>query len=111
MSPFSLTSLNKTLIVAEIGNNHEGNIEVAKEMVHAVAESGADVVKFQTFQTAYFINPENEARYQRLKGFELTYDQFAELATLGRLLISKVWWQSCNLCWISSRIFLFCLKY
>lgn len=86
MSPFSLTSLNKTLIVAEIGNNHEGNIEVAKEMVHAVAESGADVVKFQTFQTAYFINPENEARYQRLKGFELTYDQFAELATLARSL-------------------------
>ncbi len=86
MSPFSLTSLNQTLIVAEIGNNHEGNISVAKEMVHAVAESGADVVKFQTFQTAYFINPENEARYQRLKGFELSYDQFAELAVLARSL-------------------------
>ena len=37
----------KVLIIAEIGNNHEGSIEVAKQMVRAVAKCGADAVKFQ----------------------------------------------------------------
>ena len=32
----------KVLIVAEIGNNHEGDFSLAKEMIDAAAESGAD---------------------------------------------------------------------
>ena len=36
------------LIVAEIGNNHEGNLQLAEEMIVLAAESGAHAVKFQT---------------------------------------------------------------
>jgi N-acetylneuraminate synthase len=36
------------LVIAEIGINHEGSIEVAKEMVDAAARAGAEVVKHQT---------------------------------------------------------------
>ena len=36
------------LIIAEAGVNYNGNIEIAKKMVRAAAEAGADVVKFQT---------------------------------------------------------------
>ena len=72
------------LVVAEIGNNHEGDFKVAQELVRQAAGSGAHAVKFQTFQTRYFVGPQDAARYARLKSFELTYPQFAELAALAR---------------------------
>ena len=37
----------KVFIVAEIGNNHEGDFSVAQEMMGKAAEAGADAVKFQ----------------------------------------------------------------
>lgn len=36
------------LVIAEIGINHEGSVQVAKEMVDAAAAAGAEVVKHQT---------------------------------------------------------------
>lgn len=36
-------------IIAEIGQNHNGDMVLAKEMIHAAAENGADVAKFQLF--------------------------------------------------------------
>ena len=39
----------RTLIIAEAGVNHNGDINLAKELVEIAAESGADIVKFQTF--------------------------------------------------------------
>ncbi len=41
---------NKTIIIAEIGVNHNGNINVAKKLINIVKKSGADYVKFQTFK-------------------------------------------------------------
>ena len=38
----------KPLVIAEIGINHEGSLEVAKEMVDAAYKAGAEVVKHQT---------------------------------------------------------------
>ena len=39
----------RTLIIAEAGVNHNGDIEIAKKMIDVAAEAGADLVKFQTF--------------------------------------------------------------
>jgi N,N'-diacetyllegionaminate synthase len=39
----------KTLIIAEAGVNHNGDINLAKKLIDAAAEAGADIVKFQTF--------------------------------------------------------------
>lgn len=41
--------LNKTLIIAEAGVNHNGDLELAKSLVDAAANAGANLVKFQTF--------------------------------------------------------------
>ena len=37
------------LIIAEAGVNHNGDIELAKKLVDAAVNAGADLVKFQTF--------------------------------------------------------------
>ncbi|MGD0534549.1 MAG: N-acetylneuraminate synthase family protein [Methanoregula sp.] len=80
------------LIVAEIGNNHEGSMDNAIRLVRAAADCGVDAVKFQTYRTELFVCPADTERYARMKSFELQYPQFAELAelahSLGMLFIS-----------------------
>ena len=73
----------QVLIVAEIGNNHEGNFEIAREMVEEAAKCGVDAVKFQTFKTEHYVNQADSARFERLKSFELTYPEFEELSNLA----------------------------
>lgn len=41
--------MNKVLIIAEVGVNHNGDIEIAKLLINKAKECGADIVKFQTF--------------------------------------------------------------
>jgi N,N'-diacetyllegionaminate synthase len=74
----------RVMVVAEIGNNHEGSFDTARELVRRAGESGADAVKFQTFRTGQFVARSDEARFARLESFELTIDQFAALAELAR---------------------------
>lgn len=42
---------NRTYIIAEIGVNHNGNIESAKKLINLAKKSGADAVKFQLFKS------------------------------------------------------------
>jgi len=57
---------NKVLIIAEAGVNHNGNIDLAKQLVASAAEAGADLVKFQTFQTGKSISrTAPKAKYQK----------------------------------------------
>ena len=74
------------LIVAEIGNNHEGRFETAQELVRQASACGADAVKFQTFRTEHYVSAANAARFARLKSFEFTPAQFEALATLAHSL-------------------------
>jgi len=46
----------KTFILAEIGNNHNGDFTVAKEMIKQACDAGADGIKFQTFDPDYYIH-------------------------------------------------------
>lgn len=57
---------NKTLIIAEAGVNHNGDIALAKKLVDTAAEAGADVVKFQTFVSKNLVSKSAEkAAYQK----------------------------------------------
>jgi sialic acid synthase SpsE len=80
------------MVVAEIGNNHEGNFDTAKRLTEMAAKCGVDAVKFQTFKTELFVSHSDTARFDRLKSFELSYSQFERLSelahSLGLLFIS-----------------------
>ena len=41
--------MNNTLIIAEAGVNHNGDINIAKSLIDCASRAGADIVKFQTF--------------------------------------------------------------
>lgn len=57
----------KTLIIAEAGVNHNGDIKLAKKLIEVAAESGADLVKFQTFQANRLVTRDAiKADYQML---------------------------------------------
>jgi len=75
---------DKVLIIAEIGNNHEGSFELAKKLIIEASKAKVDAVKFQTFKTEDFINYKDQKRYQRYKKFELSKKDFFELAKFAK---------------------------
>jgi N,N'-diacetyllegionaminate synthase len=74
----------RVLLVAEIGNNHEGDPAVAEEMVRAAGEARAHAVKFQTFRAERFVSPSDERRFAQLKRFELADADVIRLAEVAR---------------------------
>ena len=44
-----------TLIIAEAGVNHNGSIELAKQLVDKAVEAGVDYIKFQTFKASKLV--------------------------------------------------------
>lgn len=82
----------KTLIIAEAGVNHNGDINIAYKLCEAAKNAGADVVKFQTWKTENLITKdvaqaeyqaENtghaESQFDMLKRLELSYDEFSKI--------------------------------
>ena len=47
---------NKTLFIADIAANHDGNLERAIDLIHLAKEAGADVAKFQHFEARTIVN-------------------------------------------------------
>lgn len=82
----------KIFIIAEAGVNHNGSIELAKKLIDAAVEAGADAVKFQTFKAESIISKfapkadyqkknteHNESLLDMLKKLELSYKDFKDL--------------------------------
>jgi N,N'-diacetyllegionaminate synthase len=54
-------------IIAEAGVNHNGDIELASELIYAAKETGVDAVKFQSFHADKLVNKTAEkAQYQKI---------------------------------------------
>ncbi|MBU88769.1 MAG: hypothetical protein CL722_07310 [Chloroflexi bacterium] len=74
----------KILIIAEIGNNHEGSYALAEEMIGLAAASGAGAVKFQTIVPERLVSVQQTERIKQLKRFQLSYDEFGMLAEVAK---------------------------
>lgn len=62
----SMNSSRHVIIIAEAGVNHNGSMEMARQLVDAAAEAGVDYVKFQTFKADRLVTREaRQAEYQK----------------------------------------------
>lgn len=101
-----MSDKDRVLIIAEAGVNHNGSIVLAKQLVDAAAEAGADLVKFQTFNAeSLSIHTAPKAEYQT-QTTDATQSQFAMLhqleltAEMHEALIAYC--RSCNIGFFSS---------
>jgi len=86
-----------TLIIAEAGVNHNGNFELAKQLIAAAADAGVDFIKFQTFKAGNIvsksakkasyqernINDGNDSQYAMLKQLEIPEEWYVDLVKLS----------------------------
>ena len=77
-------NFNKPFIIAEIGNNHEGKLKYAFKLIDEAKKSGADAVKFQTFNVHNYISFNQKERFERLKKFQLSYKDFFKLKNYSK---------------------------
>ena len=88
---FDKINSHSTFIIAEIGVNHNGSVELAKKMIKSASECGVDAVKFQTFNSDDLVtenaktatyqkkNTDVNSQLEMLKKLELSFDDFEEL--------------------------------
>src|SRR2546425_4525534 len=82
----------RVFIIAEAGVNHNGQLALAKRLVDAAADAGADAVKFQTFRAEQLVSPQapkaqyqlaatgqGESQLEMLRRLELPQEAYAEL--------------------------------
>ena len=70
------------MIVAEIGINHNGDIELAKELIRAAKYAGADVVKFQK-RTVEKLYSEDELKAERITPWGKTFGEYKHHIEFG----------------------------
>jgi len=89
---------DRIVIIAEAGVNHNGDLNIAKQLIDAAALSGADYVKFQTYITEELITPNAksaeyqiqnsktsfDSQYAMLKRYELSWDDHHELLSYSK---------------------------
>lgn len=84
--------MNKVFIIAEAGVNHNGSIELAKQLIDKASEAGADAVKFQSFKVEKLVTKNarkaeyqeettgtKESQFEMIKKLELDYSKHIEL--------------------------------
>lgn len=82
----------RTLIIAEAGINHNGDISLAKKLIEEAKNAAVDIIKFQTWKTELLVTKDavqaeyqeqntgkSESQFDMLKKLELSYNDFIEL--------------------------------
>ena len=84
--------MEKVYIIAEAGDNHNGDFNTALKLVDVAKRAGADCVKFQTFVTEEIISKyaemaeyqkkntgKEESQFEMVKRLELSFDEFRKI--------------------------------
>ncbi|MWV40053.1 N-acetylneuraminate synthase family protein [Natrialba sp. INN-245] len=93
MEPFDIGDRSvgpgeSTYVIAEAGSNHNGDLDIAKELIDVAAEAGADAVKFQTFRAEdLYVEESGEVEYlddertiyEIIESMEMPYEWIPEL--------------------------------
>jgi N-acetylneuraminate synthase/sialic acid synthase len=80
-----ITDDSLPFVIAEIGNNHQGDVEIAKQMIRAAAFAGASAVKFQKRDNkALFTQEAFDAPYASENAFGPTYGAHREALEFGK---------------------------
>lgn len=94
-----LTEYSPTYIIAEIGVNHNGDMDLAEELISSAKKNGADAAKFQTYNTDSLVTRQTpkveyqkrgssagESHYEMLRKLELTRENHFRLKDFCRKL-------------------------
>jgi N,N'-diacetyllegionaminate synthase len=86
------------IVIAEAGVNHNGSVEIAKELIDVAALSGADYVKFQSFKAESLVQPnapkapyqysgakDKQSQFEMLSKLELSHESHKELIAYSKL--------------------------
>jgi N,N'-diacetyllegionaminate synthase len=79
LKEYGFNTDNKTYVIAEIGINHGGDLDLAKRMIDSASQTGCDAVKFQTYLTEQRAPKGNQEVFDILKKCELPFDAFEKL--------------------------------
>jgi N,N'-diacetyllegionaminate synthase len=85
--------MKNTIIIAEAGVNHNGDLEIAKKLIDVSSDAGVDYVKFQTFKAEKIVSPtakkadyqlkntgnSDDSQFQMLKKLELSHENHLKL--------------------------------
>jgi sialic acid synthase len=81
----AITRDGPAYVIAEIGNNHQGEVEKAKELIHAARECGVDAVKFQKRDNrTLFTRSFYDAPYDNENSYGRTYGEHREFLELPK---------------------------
>ena len=72
----------KTIIIAEAGVNHNGDMNIAKQLIEAASLAGADIVKFQTFRADRLVTKESSKAAYQIKSTGIEESQYSMLQKL-----------------------------
>ena len=83
-----LSDYGRPYFVAEVNSSHNGNVEVAKQMITAAAEAGCDCVKFQSWSAESLYSQsyykDNPIAKRIVAKFSLTAEQLKDMAAYAR---------------------------
>ncbi|MFN2112341.1 MAG: N-acetylneuraminate synthase family protein [Anaerolineales bacterium] len=77
-------------ITAEIGINHNGDINIAKELIDAAVEAGCDAVKFQKRTPELCVPPEQRDKIRETPWGNITYMEYREKVEFGEDEYSEI---------------------
>lgn len=77
---------HEVAVVAEIGVNHEGDVDAAERLIRLAHEAGADAVKLQTYTPERFASAADPVRLERVKRFCLDRKAHYRLAEAARAM-------------------------